>query len=183
MKKSRVWLVWSMTFILLSGCRDTGAYSKKPDDSISRMIMETIGDDYSFRYHEENDDKTFYNFEIITMEPSTVSDFVDACNNALPEKKEKISFIVSFHIMGGFATMFVVRNYDDVGEIYDSISYLYILDQMDFNEAFCDPTLYSEIEGIKVLHVDKAIQDKADAMRVDWFSYWPELEKIVVEGD
>ena len=78
--------------------------------------------------------------------------------------------------------MFSARNYNDVGDVYEGLYYLRILDQLNYyNEEANDLTLYSQIEGIKELHVDKGIQDKADDMGIDWYSYWPDLEKIVVE--
>ncbi|MBR1471943.1 MAG: hypothetical protein IJ600_09925 [Lachnospiraceae bacterium] len=33
----------------------------------------------------------------------------------------------------------------------------------------------------KELHIDQGIQDRADDMGIDWYSYWPDLEKVVIE--
>ena len=61
------------------------------------------------------------------------------------------------------------------------LTYLQIYDLPDHDLEAFDPELYSEIEGIRELHVAKAMQDIADEKGIDWYSYWPELEKVVVE--
>ena len=171
-------------FTILVGCRDHGSSDVKPDDKISKMVKETVTDDFYYKGHKENNNELHYNFEIKSLDTSAIGKFAEICNESMPAEEIKISYLVSFHIMGGSATMFVMSNYDirsDDDAISDKLYYLWIRDQIDFNEEACDPTLYSQIEGIKELHVDKAIQEKADDMGIDWYSYWPDLEKVVVE--
>ena len=102
-------------------------------------------------------------------------------NTAVSSADEHISCAVQFYGSGRQKGMFYLQNFNDAGEMYDSMRYLGIGDSSEVNEQAANPALYSEIEGIKELHVDKSIQDKADDMGIDWYNYWPDLETVVIE--
>ena len=175
-------IILAILIMSLCGCvSDTSDNS--PVDEISREVKEAMGDSFGFDHRRVYGNGAIdYNFVIHTYDAAVIRDFYNICSELLPGDEEKIVFSVCFEISGGRAVMFSARNYNDVGDVYEGLYYLRILDQLNYyNEEANDLTLYSQIEGIKELHVDKGIQDKADDMGIDWYSYWPDLEKIVVE--
>ena len=179
MKKIMMILAVVIYILLLVGCGLTPD-SSPPVDDISKKIKKEMGEDFLFRYRKVLDDGTImYSYRTMNFDAEKIKDFCDICNEVLPED-ERVTFCVNLYLSGGGAPMFYLQNYND-DEICDRLCYLQIDDQSYFNEATCDPTLYSQIEGIKELHVDKGIQDKADDMGIDWYSYWPDLEKVVVK--
>ena len=175
-----------MIIFLLSGCAHSKTPEKRPDDVISKEIKEVVGDRYAYRgrhinYHDGME-KVGYEFEIKNFDATDIGEFVKACNDVCVSENKKISFGISFYnSVNSYSTLFSVSNYNDDGELYDGMYYLIIRDQTQFSEESCNPELYLKIEGIRELHVDKAIQKKADDMGIDWYSYWPDLEKVVVE--
>ncbi|MBR3515959.1 MAG: hypothetical protein IKO10_06555 [Lachnospiraceae bacterium] len=180
MKKNIILLAFAVN-ILFAGCVDHGSYDNKPDDEISKYIKDMVGDEFYYHDHRStSNDVSAYDFEIMNIEAKSIGNFVDACNNAILNESTKISFSVCVHNPGGMATVFLVRNYSDT-KIYDGIYYLWIVDQTGIYDPVCDPELYSDVDGIKELHVDKAIQDIAENKGIDWYSYWPELETVVIE--
>lgn len=179
-------LCFLMIIFLLSGCAHSKTPEKRPDDVISKEIKEVVGDRYAYRgrhinYHDGME-KVGYEFEIKNFDATDIGEFVKACNDVCVSENKKISFGISFYnSVNSYSTLFSVSNYNDDGELYDGMYYLIIRDQTQFSEESCNPELYLKIEGIRELHVDKAIQKKADDMGIDWYSYWPDLEKVVVE--
>ena len=43
-----------------------------------------------------------------------------------------------------------------------------------------DPATYKDFPNIKCLWVSEKIQKKADEAGIDWYEYWPDLEKVEV---
>ncbi len=181
MSKRTIVIVMTLVVFICNGC---GLVSddRKPVDDISKKIKEEMGNDLFFWFDEVLDDGArCYSFRVMKVDAGLIEDFYDACNEALNGEKEKTVFCVDYFLPGGGASLFYLQNYNDDGDTYDNVSYLCIRDQTKWNEEVCDPSLYSQIKGIKELHVDKGIQEKADDMGIDWYSYWPDLEKVVVE--
>ena len=175
--------------LLVSGCRKD-FYDRKPIDELSQIVKESVGDSYVFLDREIKDDTNiWYSFEIREISPMTIERIVDTFNENLSPEKTQTSLTVCIPISGGSGgsvSMFAIRNYtlsENGVYIYDNMCCLsiYYVDQDWYDDTVCYPELYSQIEGIRELHVAKEIQDKADDIGIDWHDYWPDLETIVIE--
>ena len=172
-----------LTVFFLTGCSYTKMPEKKPDDAVSEEFKKELDDKFVYlRHKSEGKNLEYYNYEIKSFLDADIGEFVKVCNDVSGSENIKLKFSVSFYnAVNSYSTMFFVSNYDSDDNIFDGIYYLRIYDQTQFSDMACNPELYSEIEGIRELHVAKAIQDKADDMGIDWYSYWPDLEKVVIE--
>ena len=181
--KKRWILCVSCIVLFLIGCAHDRMKEKKADDEISEEIIKNAGGAFYYHGRETDDDgTTLYIFEIRSFSVTDIERFVKTCNELASSINTGIGFRVFFcSDVGANPTMFFIGNYNDENELYDGMRYLRIWDQTRFNDKACNPELYSGIEGIRELHIGKAIQDKADDMGIDWYDYWPELEKLVIE--
>ena len=123
-----------------------------------------------------------HHFGLRSFSAKDIGEFVKACNIATLSESSDIC--VHTDPENRYSPlMFRLSKYRDYGDERGGMYRLQIYDLPDHNAAAFDPELYSEIEGIRELHVAKAMQNMADDKGIDWYSYWPELEKVVVEED
>ena len=156
-------------------------------DDLYHDAVEAAGDDFYFQRRTVSEDGVLvYDFEAGVMSADAMVNLVDAFNDSPAMSDDRISLRIWKPISrGSWACLCYLDNYHKVGsntEKYDGMYYLYIIDQTHFGEDACNPEFYSKIEGVREFHVDKGIQEKADDMGIDWYSYWPDLEVVVVEG-
>ncbi|MCR5129323.1 MAG: hypothetical protein K6B69_14640 [Lachnospiraceae bacterium] len=184
--KKCVTIILCFSIVILFGCGNKGSYDLRPVDDLSRSVKNAVNEDFDFHgLNVDDNGRKYYSYEINEMSAGAIGNLVKTFNDSNLTKGNQISLNVVFPISSGaWAAMFFMQNYsvEEGGiKIYDGMYYLHIKDQIHFSETACNPELYSEIEGIRELHIDKAIQDKAYDMGIDWYNYWPDLETIVIE--
>lgn len=181
MKKFSIIFCFMITVTMLSGCMVMRSHDHKAVDDFSKAVKEATGSD-SFHFDKREDGSygsLRYIFEIQRFDAVAIGELIEAANKALPYDDTKIGISVIYDMSTGmYPAMFYASNYSDDGTMLDGIEYLRIHDSTNFDYSACDPKLYSEIKGIKQLHVDGGIQKYFDNAGTVWYTYWPELEKI-----
>lgn len=180
MKKNRIIVTSIIAMLLLTGCRSNAVFfNHSPRDDFSREIKKAVGDDFVFwGIDYTGEGVPIYSFEINTYDPLAIGNLTYAFQSNLTDMDKVVGLDVDLPSHSGLrSVMFYLNNdiKDENGEIVDNSYKLQIYRG--------DPELYSQIEGIKELHVDKGIQDIADEKGIDWYTYWPELETVVVEDN
>ena len=185
--KSAVLLSFLTSIVFLSGCMSLKDRIALQKDDLYHDAVEAAGGDFYFQRRTVTEDGVLvYDFETNGMSADAMANLVNAFNDSPAMSNDRISLAVWMPISrGAWTRLCYLDNYHKVGsntEKYDGMYYLYITDKTHFYEDACNPEFYSKIEGIRELHVDEGIQEKADDMGIDWYSYWPDLEVVVVEG-
>ena len=53
---------------------------------------------------------------------------------------------------------------------------------MSFCEIFMDPAIYMAIDDVRILTIDKEMQEIAEEQNIDWYQVWPSLEEMWIKG-
>ncbi|MCR5210583.1 MAG: hypothetical protein K6C99_10265 [Lachnospiraceae bacterium] len=180
-------ILGAMIAVLLTGCRSHPLFKKHTsEDEFSRAIKNEVGENFVFDeiYYPENGVLT-YIFNIKTFDSTAVGNIATAFQSNIPDKTSMVELTVCYEAHpGAYAGMFsLINNYEEAADENHFILYIYYHEGSDLDYKVFSPDLYSQIEGINELHVDKEIQDIANEKGIDWYTYWPELETVVVEDN
>lgn len=117
-----------------------------------------------------------------------IEEAIKAANKELEQNPvdDRITLVFAIEIPGGSESMFSLCNSNDRNQAdvnYDKLECLGIWGaKTSFGEdsIYNDPATYKNFPGIKCLWVSEKIQKAADEAGIDWYEYWPELEKVEV---
>lgn len=158
--------------------------SLKPDDDLSRAVHDSMAGDFYYHGKEEGiDGEILYRYSIIRKEVNAITEFVNAINDYLNVEQEKITVIVQKDISGVFTPVFYLENFSDSKlekADYEGLYSLYIFEDRNLDQLFYEPSTYTGIEGIRKLNIGEEMQKKAEEEGIDWYTYWPDLEEVVV---
>lgn len=165
-------------------------YNKKPDDELSRSVQEAVGEDFYYRGKDEDFfGEVWYEYLIKKKDKVAIAKLVNALNVAVEGEQRIIGVQVctDAYMQGVLEPLFLVENFSDDGlkaPDYDGMYAIYIYEpDHASDERFCDPSIYTEIEGIRKLCIDSEMQEKAEKQRIDWYEIWPDLEEMLVGYD
>ncbi len=179
-------VLFVISVILLYGCGRYQEYNLKPDDELSRDINSVLGEDFYYLGKEvSKSGEISYKYQIMRLEPEAVKDLVCVVNEHIYNKKsDPIQIIVYTEVPGGRGQMFQIKNHSNDANVLDysgGMYWLYIREMdISISKEACQPVLYTQIEGIEELCIDKTVQEKAEAEGIDWYSCWPTLKKMTV---
>jgi hypothetical protein len=161
--------------------------NQSPDDSLSKIVKDRVGDDVFYIGKTEEKGVTIYTYIIKKDEKKVFYDLVDAINEGIKNIDKKITVTIGSDPESGM--MFVNS---ELSNFYDKNNITYIRDNIcrlrmvyqeyNVNKIFDDVKLYNEINSLEVLQIDKEIKEKADKEGIDWNKVWPELEQIEVDN-
>ena len=171
--------------LLFYGCGiSRGASNLKPDDDLSRAVYDAMADDFYYVGKEEGIyGEILYRYDIKRKEVNAITEFVNVINDYLNAEQGKITVIVMKDIPGGLIPVFYLKNFSDSKlekADYDGLYSLYIFEDRNFDQLFYEPSTYTGIEGIKKLDIGFEMQQKAEEEGIDWYTYWPNLEEVIV---
>lgn len=187
--KKVICIVLIAVILLLCGCRSVTYHNKKPDDAISTVIYEAVGDRV---YYQGKCNNWQYDlcYEYIIKENEEQTDFlydiVIVVNKIIEEDITNRVDIVFFHeLPGGSGQCIELSNYSDYKleyPDYEGLQALTITGFSDFHTdcIFDEPSIYLNLPNIKYLKVSERVQKKADDQGIDWYDYWPDLESVEV---
>ncbi len=165
-------------------------YNKKPDDELSRLVREAVGDDFYYQGKREADfGGGWYMYSIKKKNKAAVATLVGALNDAVEGEQGKIGVQVytDEYIRGQLEPLFYVENFSDDGletADYDGMYSLCIREpDHASDECFYDPSIYTGIKGVRKLCIDFEMQQKAEEQGIDWHEIWPDLEEMLVRYD
>lgn len=186
MRRSSFVILFVLAVILLDGCGRYKEVNLKPDDELSRSIYQVLGENFYYLGKDvSKSGEMWYKYQIKTMEPEMVKELVCVINEyAYIKKTEPIEIIVYTEVPGGLGQIFQMKNYSNDAKVSDysrGMYWLYIREMdISISKEVCQPILYTQIEGIEELYIDKAMQQKAETEGIDWYSCWPTLENVTV---
>lgn len=167
---------------------------KMPDDAISKAICETVNYDvfYLGKSDESDDSVLCYEYHIRdkNMDVNGISKIIGATITAVNKtiKEDSITDLVSIsfyqhNIYGGEEKVLSVYNYSDYRLESPDFEGMEVVEisGSDYEECLYNcPETYISLPNIKYLYINRNIQKAAKKQGIDWYDYWPDLEKIVV---
>lgn len=168
--------------------------SKRPDDTISQTIYEAVNSDvfYLGKSDEPDDTGLCYEYHIRdkNKDVSKISDIIGATVTALNDaiKEENITDLVSISFYqyderGREEMVLSLYNYSDYRLESPDFEGMEVVEisGSDYKECLYNcPETYISLPNIKYLYINRNIQKAAKKQGIDWYDYWPDLEKIVV---
>ena len=166
--------------------------NQRANDVISKAIYKELGGEQIYYHGKEawEDNVICYQYIIHEEEPDQLKRMLEAVNTAIQQKgiEDKISIKCSGEKSGnGLVTMFVLQNYSDRNNEkadYKTMKKLIIVGSR-FQELqgsmYNDPSTYKDLPGIVDLKVSEDIAEKTEREGIDWYEYFPELEKLEVD--
>lgn len=161
-----------------------------------------IGDDFSNKiendfgeylevfdiYHSEDGEYNSYSFNLKCNNEKYLPELVDYANRYVKDMNfdNCISIAFGYFTMNlpGTCRIGISNNWykDGITTKYSSFVCLIISSERpEYDNGFyLNPKIYLDIPGIRYLRIDKAIQDKANEIGIDWYDYWPDLEEIEI---
>ena len=163
-------------------------HNRRPNDELSRSVKEAVGDDFYYQgKHEDVFGGIWYEYLAKKKDKAAIANLVNALNDAVENEQRKIGVQVGGEFPCGIENVIMLENYSDDGletPDYDGMYAISIWEPDHIrDECFDDPSIYTEIEGIRKLRIDSEMQEKAEKEGIDWYEIWPELEEILVEYD
>ena len=160
--------------------------NRKPDDKLSRLVRETVGDDLYYRgKHEDVFGGVWYKYLIKKKDKAAVVNLVNVLNNAVEGEQRKIGVQVGAEFSSGIEYIFTLENFSDDGletADYDGMHAVCIQEPDHVSdECFYDPSIYTGIEGVRKLCIDSEMQQKAEKKGIDWHEIWPDLEVMLID--
>ncbi len=192
-KKFRILVFISVVTVIIGGllyaadCIRNGYNldNRRPNDKLSRTVREATGNDFYYQgKHEDVFGGRWYEYLIKKKDRAAIANLVNALNNSVENEQIKIGVQVGTDFPHGIEYIFTLENFSDDGlEVadYDGMYAIYIRepDVVD-DECFYDPSIYTEIEGIRKLCIEYEMQQGAEKQGIDWYEVWPDLEEIKV---
>lgn len=178
-------LLCLVLLVIMVGCGHYSGSDLRSDDDFSESIKEKFGDSFRYNYHEETERYgSYYTFEITEQNKETVANFFDFVNEELSGSDEKITISVGIVQVEGLGVPFSIRNYTDENGDKSDLNGFYNLQLIHLkfrHDSFWDDlSIYSSFSGIRYLTVTDIIQQQAEEQGIDWYEYWPELEKVEI---
>lgn len=126
-----------------------------------------------------------YNYRInFKTDEELSSSVIDSCNKDLANAVSHNTTITVEVRDGSGYDIFNVSNYPATDKSHEGSCILTILDRTDqasnVKGVLLDPSLYSQIDGVKELYVSEEVQKYAEDAGINWYTYWPDLEKTEV---
>lgn len=168
--------------ILLCGCGRIEYKNKKADDELSKLVYETLGEDVYYVSNEDSQGILVYNYLLKKQDKEVLKEFMLAVDVALSQSSEMIFVCMYYPVPGGLDSTFTLRNYSE-----DS------LDKANLNgakriyigypnisecELFKDMEIYTVLENVQFLYIEKEMQELAEEQGIDWYEVWPTLEEM-----
>ena len=174
--------------ILLCGCGGYVNYkNKKADDELSKLINETLGADVYYISKEDAQGILVYDYLLKREDKEVIKEFILAVDEALSQSAEKTIVGMYYQIPGGLESTITLRNYSD-NTLYEinldeakriDIVYPHVSEC----ELFKDMEIYTVLENVQFLYIEKEMQDLAEEQGIDWYEVWPTLEEMwIVSG-
>lgn len=177
-----------LAIFLLSGCAN-GRYpdnNAKPDDVVSRAISEVI---HSEEIHYQGKETTsngitYYQYLIIDQKYEQLEPMVSVINSLLHDGEidGKINLDIWVSLPGAIGRTAQLTNYSDSSlekPDFDSLQGL-IISGSPGATVYADPSAYFNLQDIRQLLIHKDIQMRAEALNIDWYEIWPNLENVEV---
>ena len=168
--------------LLICGCGNVNYKNKKADDELSKLVYERFGEDFYYVSKEESQGIIGYDYLLKREDKEVVKEFMLTVDAALSQSREKTIVYLACYIPGGLEYPISLTNYSND-----------LLDEADLNgakrlhikypdisrcELFVDPKMYTVIEDVRVLYIEKEMQDLAEEQGIDWYQVWPTLEEM-----
>lgn len=139
-------------------------------------------------YHSEDGEYNSYSFNLKCNNEKYLPELVDYANRYVKDMNfdNCISIAFGYFTMNlpGTCRIGISNNWykDGITTKYSSFVCLIISSERpEYDNGFyLNPKIYLDIPGIRYLRIDKAIQDKANEIGIDWYDYWPDLEEIEI---
>ncbi len=189
MKKIVMQIFFVAVSLFLCGCERYRESGQKPDDEISRVVWERTGENFHYRGKQEyTGDEVEYEYQIKKKDKAAIANLVNAFNDVGEGEQRKIrGWVYAEFMRNGLEPIFSIANFSDDGleaPDYSGMYALYIRGPDHVSDKyFFDPSIYTEIEGIRKLCIDSEMQQKAEEQGIDWHELWPDLEEMFVEYD
>ena len=156
----------------------------KADDAISRSFEKYTGEKVCYLGKEKDSSNTIIYEIVLRGEENVICDIVEDVNETL--KNDKITYKISIVFYAPFAcgltNTLTISNYSDntLGKAdYEGLQCLMLSgDDMENREFYNNPATYCNIPDIRYLQLSYNMRVMAAQYKVNWYEYWPELEKI-----
>lgn len=156
----------------------------KADDAISRSFEKYTGENVYYLGKEKNAYNAM-NYEILLRhEEDAICDIIEAVNGTLENEgiTDKVSIMFYKTVPGGLINTLKISNYSDYNlekADFESLQWLLLRgDKIGGSEFYNNPATYRNIPDIRYLQLTYNMRVMAAQNKVDWYEYWPELEKI-----
>lgn len=189
--KKRILITICILASFLLGCGPPQNYSnQRANDVISKAIYKELGGEQIYYQGKEawEDNVICYQYILHEEEPDQLERMLEAVNTAIQQEgiEDKISIKGWGRIAGnGLETLFVLQNYSDTKNEqadYKTMKKLVIVGaRVQQGSMYNDPATYKDLPGIVDLEVDWEMAEKTEREGIDWYEYFPELEKLEVD--
>lgn len=181
-------IIFFCTTCLLCGCfslYQTTYDNEKANDIISQAVYESLGgDDLFYQHTKETSDICYYYYIIAKEEPQVIYDLVLEINEVIEQENinSKICLQCGTQVPGGLVADLAFTNYSD--DTLEKPDYQVLkkliarYPDVSGSTLFTDPKIYTVLDDIRYLEIDEQLQQKAEEEGIDWYEYWPNLEKI-----
>ena len=171
--------------ILICGCGGHVNYkNKKADDDLSKLVYETLGEDVYYVSKRDSQGIKCYDFLLKKEDKEVVEKFMLTIDEALSQSNEKTIVYMACQIPGGLECLILLTNYSDDSldkANLDGAKEIHIRYPSISNcEIFKDPEIYTVLEDVRFLYIEKGVQDLAEEQGIDWYEVWPTLEEMWV---
>ncbi len=191
MKKRILVIIISLFLLMLTGCRIVVPYyNHKADDAISRAIYKKVG--AKELYYQEKEvltetNRICYTYYLNQEKEGVAEAAIEAANKVIEQENmdSRIEIIFEGDMPGGSEVVFIIGNFSDYNSTcaqYETLQRLTICGTRVGSQKsiYNDPATYRNFPNIKCLRVSEKIQKVADEAGIDWYEYWPDLEKVEV---
>lgn len=190
MNRQKISIVF-VFLVLISVCITACSYDRKiKGDDFSNKIENDFGEylEVFDIYHSEDGEYNSYSFNLKCNNEKYLPELVDYANRYVKDMNfdNCISIAFGYFTMNlpGTCRIGISNNWykDGITTKYSSFVCLILSSERpEYDNGFyLNPKIYLDIPGIRYLRIDKAIQDKANEMGIDWYEYWPDLEEIEI---
>lgn len=179
----KILLAVVLCMVYLSGCGQTTYSDYEADDLISEAIDRVVNSDdiYYQGSHVASEDIIYYEYLIVHEKQGQIEQIVNAVNDVLKAGtvSSKINIDCWIAVPGGASRVVNLMNYSDKSleaPDYGTLQRLCISGQQE--SIYTEPLTYTSLVNIRKLEISLEIQKKAEEDKIDWYSYWPDLESV-----
>lgn len=179
----KILLAVVLCLVYLSGCGQTTYSDYEADDLISEAVAAVVNSDdiYYQGSRVTSEGVIYYEYLIVHEKPGQIEQIVNAVNDVLEAGKvtKKINIDCWIALPGGAGRVVNLMNYSDKSlEVpdYGALQMLCISGQQE--SIYAEPLTYTSLVNIRKLEISSEIQKKAEEDKIDWYSYWPDLESV-----
>ena len=180
----RVWAIGIAlcVMLLICGCGNAHYKNKKADDELSKLVYERLGEDFYYVSKEESQGIVCYDYLLKREDKEVVKEFMLTVDGALRQSREKTIVYLACYIPGGLENIVLLENFSanslDNADLNGAKRILIRWPSVSNCEIFKDPEIYTVLEGVQILEIEKEMQDLADEKGIDWYQVWPTLEEM-----